>query len=437
MKHTNIYKRILQTIAAFAIVMGFAACSKQEAPIEILLFSDKITIMGNGEEAVKFTVTANNEDVTEESEIFMSEENSPSQGWTILGSRNFSSKKSGHYRFHAKYGEYLSGDIKIEVLQASAPEPPDEIIPEPDPDPDPDPKPDPKPDPDPGIEGKTIVFVEGVSMDNGWYDVNKMGNGTLNGDINMCWAAASANMIQWWQDRYVAAGNELPAEAVTGKGKVHVEAAGRSYELALMELFHKEWDNSKGCNTAESIPWYFEGVNYGQTATPGSQAVPLTAGGYWKNIWSGIYPLLYHEYSYMFGWYKNLYTTEYTAYEHWGNGSTILPEERYAKFSEMVVEFIERGIASMAITLNANGGLNHATTIWGYEIDNKTKLITRLWITDSDDLTDEPKREILNEYQVSYNTSDKYITLASSSVRYGKCYVISLSPLSGYKKRVS
>jgi hypothetical protein len=85
----------LQTIAAFAIVMCFAACSKQETPIEILLFSDKITIMGNGEEAVKFTVTANNEDVTEESEIFMSEENSPAQGWTILGSRNFSSKNTG------------------------------------------------------------------------------------------------------------------------------------------------------------------------------------------------------------------------------------------------------------------------------------------------------------------------------------------------------
>ena len=63
-------------------------------------------------------------------------------------------------------------------------------------------------------EGKSIVFVEGVTSASGWYDVNKMGDGTLNGDVNMCWAAASANMIQWWQDRYVAAGKSLPSTAV-------------------------------------------------------------------------------------------------------------------------------------------------------------------------------------------------------------------------------
>ena len=67
-----------------------------------------------------------------------------------------------------------------------------------------------------------------------------------------------------------------------------------------------------------------------------------------------------------------------------------------------------------------------------YEIDNATGLLTRLWITDSDDLINEPKQQLLNEYEVSYNTGDSFITLSSSSVRYGKCYVISLNPFSGY-----
>ena len=277
------------------------------------------------------------------------------------------------------------------------------------------------------------MFVDGVTVDSGWYDVNKMGDGTLNGDINMCWAAASANMIQWWQDRYVAAGNSLPKSAVSGPGTVYVAAAGREYELALMDMYHSEWNNDKGCHTAESVPWYFEGVNYGETASAGSQAYPLTDGGYWKDIWPEVYPHLYHEYTYMFGWYVDLYTSEFTAYEHWGNGTSLYGVERHRKFSDFIVQFVDRGIASMAITLNPNGGLHHATTVWGYEIDNASGLVTRLWITDSDDQISEPKQQLLNEYQVSYSPGDKFITLTSDAVRYRKCYVVSLNPFSGYK----
>ena len=311
------------------------------------------------------------------------------------------------------------------------PEP--EPTPEPEPDPTPEPEPEPEPEPDVPQQGNSIVFVDGVTVDSGWYDVNKMGDGTLNGDINMCWAAASANMIQWWQDRYVAAGNSLPKSAVSGPGTVYVASAGREYELALMDMYHSEWNNDKGCHTAESIPWYFEGVNYGETASAGSQAYPLTDGGYWEDIWPEVYPHLYHEYTYMFGWYVDLYTSEFTAYEHWGNGTSLYGVERHRKFSDFIVQFVDRGIASMVITLNPNGGLHHATTVWGYEIDNASGLVTRLWITDSDDQISEPKQQLLNEYQVSYTPGDKFITLTSEAVRYRKCYIVSLNPFSGYK----
>ena len=319
--------------------------------------------------------------------------------------------------------------------QPDEPEVPVDPEPEPIPEPEPDPTPEPEPEPEPDVpqQGNSIVFVDGVTVDSGWYDVNKMGDGTLNGDINMCWAAASANMIQWWQDRYVAAGNSLPKSAVSGPGTVYVASAGREYELALMDMYHSEWNNEKGCHTAESIPWYFEGVNYGETASAGSQAYPLTDGGYWKDIWPEVYPHLYHEYTYMFGWYVDLYTSEFTAYEHWGNGTSLYGVERHRKFSDFIVQFVDRGIASMAITLNPNGGLHHATTVWGYEIDNASGLVTRLWITDSDDQISEPKQQLLNEYQVSYTPGDKFITLTSEAVRYRKCYIVSLNPFSGYK----
>ena len=325
-------------------------------------------------------------------------------------------------------------EVPVDPEPEPTPEPEPEPTPEPDPDPTPEPEPEPEPEePDVPQQGNSIVFVDGVTVDSGWYDVNKMGDGTLNGDINMCWAAASANMIQWWQDRYVAAGNSLPKSAVSGPGTVYVASAGREYELALMDMYHSEWNNDKGCHTAESIPWYFEGVNYGETASAGSQAYPLTDGGYWKDIWPEVYPHLYHEYTYMFGWYVDLYTSEFTAYEHWGNGTSLYGVERHRKFSDFIVQFVDRGIASMAITLNPNGGLHHATTVWGYEIDNASGLVTRLWITDSDDQISEPKQQLLNEYQVSYSPGDKFITLTSDAVRYRKCYVVSLNPFSGYK----
>ena len=276
-------------------------------------------------------------------------------------------------------------------------------------------------------EGKSIVFVEGVSCESGWYDVNKVGKGE-NGDINMCWAASAANIIQWWQDIYVSKGGKLPAGAITGPGE--------TYELALMEMFHTQWNNDKGGHVVEAVPWYFEGVNYGENASPGSQAYPLTGynGGFYKSVWEDIYPCLYHEYSYMFDWYQNLYVGDFNNYSLWGDGSGLTGKARLKYFTQLVAQFIDRGIASLTVSLSSDlRTLHHATTIWGYEIDNETGLLTRLWITDSDDLEKEPKEQLLNEYQVSIGDGNSHIKLSSSEVRYGALYVVALTPVSGYK----
>lgn len=279
----------------------------------------------------------------------------------------------------------------------------------------------------PPTEGKSIVFVEGVSQESGWYDVNKVGKGD-NGDINMCWAASAANIIQWWQDVYVSKGGVLPLGAITGPGE--------TYELALMEMYHTQWNNAAGGFVAEAVPWYFEGVYYGENAAAGSQAYPLegSEGGYFKSVWDEIYPHLYHEYSYMFDWYQDLYVGDFNNYYLWGNGSDLKGEDRLRYFTQLVVDFVDRGIASLTIALSSDlRTLHHATTIWGYEIDHSTGLLTRLWITDSDDLETEPKEQLLNEYNVSIGDGNSHIKLSSSSVRYGACYVVSLMPVSGYK----
>lgn len=359
----------------------------------ITLTVDKNTITANGtERATLRVVDEDGVDVTSQSEIFHS------SGSRFVGT-TFSTTTPGSYSFYAELNGVRSNTVTIRAEEVAD-------------------------------TSKNIIFAEGVTLTSGWYDVNKVGQGD-NGDIQMCWAASAANMIQWFQDRYVAAGNKLPSTAVTGPGK------GGTYELALMDMFHSEWDNSLGGHVNEAIPWYFEGkLNGGEYATAGSQAVPLTAGGYWKSVWSKVLPHLYHEYEFRLGFtvYNNLYTISYNNYYLWGNGSDLLGVDRLQYVTDLVVESIERGVASMTValspTLNSN---HHAVTLWGYEIDNATGLLSRVWITDSDDMVTEPKTRVIHEYKVSIGEGQSHVHLTSPDSRYAAgLYIVSICPFSGY-----
>ena len=282
-------------------------------------------------------------------------------------------------------------------------------------------------------DSKSIVFAEGVSTSSGWYDVNKLKQGGE--DINMCWAASASNIIQWWQDRYVAAGNTLPAGAVTGPGtKEYPE--GYKYNLALMELYRDLWWNGKGGGTDHGVIWYFEGRNVQKYAEDGTIAQPnsSTSGGYYSSVWNEILPKVYHEYkSDLFpSEFSDLISKEFNNYYIWGNGSGLTGDARLKKFSDLVVEFIDRGVVSLVISLNSNGGLLHATTLWGYEIDKATGMLTKVWITDSDDMhqsgSGDPTQQKLQEYSVSFDGSKVKL----SGAPYGQCWAMSLLPVSGY-----
>ena len=370
---------------------------EEEKPIELV--ATELTIKANGVDATKFTVTQDGANVTDKSTIYVNE--------SILNGNRFITTIPGTYTVYAVKGSVKSNELTITAEEVTS-------------------------------TGKTIVFAEGVTLTSGWYDVNKKANGD-NGDINMCWAATSSNMIQWFQDRYKAAGKTLPAGATDGPGVTSYTNYG-PYELELMNVFHSEWDNSRGGHMQEAIPWYFEGkLNGGEFASPNSQAVPKTAGGYWKSIWdSEVYPYVYHEYENVIAPgvegldLKNLYITIFNNYYLWGNGTSYQGTERLAEFSKLVVEIFRHGMAGLTINLGANlNAVSHATTLWGYEIDNATGLITRLWITDSDDLMSEPKTPMLNEYNVSVGDGNSNIKLTGDT-RYGACYVVSLHPFAGY-----
>ena len=358
---------------------------EEEKPIKIT--ATETTIKANGVDSTKFTVTQDGANVTDKSTIYINE--------SILNGNRFITTTPGTYTVYAVKGSVKSNELTITAEEVTS-------------------------------TGKTIVFADGVTLTSGWYDVNKKAQGN-NGDINMCWAATSSNMIQWFQDRYKAAGKTLPAGAVDGPGVTSYTNYG-PYELELMNVFLTQWDNSRGGHMEQAIPWYFEGVlNGGEYASPGSQAVPKTDGGFWKSIWSDVKANMYCGYGSTVG-----YTTCYNNYYQWGNGTDLLGAERLAYFTDLVVTAFEHGMAGLTISLSANlYSLHHATTLWGYEIDNATGLLTRVWITDSDDIMTEPKTPLLNEYSVSIDEGKSEIKLTGNT-RYGACWVVSLHPFSGY-----
>ena len=368
------------------------AVAEPEKPI--VLTASTTSITANGSDAVTFTVTQENIDVTSQASIFVNNQK--------LASNVFTTFSAGTYTAYAQKNDAKSNEITINVEAAQD-------------------------------MGKSVVFAEGVSLTSGWYDVNKLKNG--GGDINMCWAASASNIIQWWQDRYVEAGNTLPSTAVTGPGtKIYPE--GYKYNLALMELYRDLWWNGKGGDTDHGVIWYFEGRNVQKYASEGSHAQPNdnTSGGYYSSIWNQILPKVYHEYkSDIFpNEFYNLISKEYNNYSNWGNGSGVSGIQQLKKFSDLVVEFIDRGVISFVISLNSNGGLLHATTLWGYEIDNATGMLTKVWITDSDDMhqngAGDPTQQKLQEYSVNYDGSKVKLTGAP----YGACWAMSLIPVSGY-----
>ena len=358
---------------------------EEEKPIELV--ATELTIKANGVDATKFTVTQDGANVTDKSTIYVNE--------SILNGNRFITTTPGTYTVYAVNGEQKSNELTITAEEVTS-------------------------------TGKTIVFAEGVTLTSGWYDVNKKAQGN-NGDINMCWAATSSNMIQWFQDRYKAAGKTLPASAVDGSGVTSYTNYG-PYELELMNVFLTQWDNSRGGHMEQAIPWYFEGVlNGGEYASPGSQAVPKTDGGFWKSIWNDVKANMFCGYGSTVG-----YTTCYNNYYQWGNGTDLLGAERLAYFTDLVVTAFEHGMAGLTISLSANlYSLHHATTLWGYEIDNATGLLTRVWITDSDDIMTEPKTPLLNEYSVSIDEGKSEIKLTGNT-RHGACWVVSLHPFAGY-----
>lgn len=351
----------------------------------LTLSASKSSIDANGVDSTLLSVTEKGGgDVTAQCTLYMDD-------GTKLNSPTFTTTTPGTYYLYAERNGVKSNILTITAMEVTT-------------------------------TGTTTIFAEGVTLTSGWYDVNKKSTSQVaQADAMMCWAASSSNIAQWFQDRYVADGNTLPAGCPNGTSSKY------GYELQIMDTFRDNWENlARGSWTDGGVIWYFEGRDLYTTNGTTNRAYPRSGtGGYFAAQWPSIVANMHQYEDLVWGWLYNptTYITEVNNY-NWRGSSVADPLMR---FSEYIIEAFEHGMSSMAVAMSSNFNGAHAVTIWGYEVDNATGYVTKLYIADSDD----GSTPTLQPYSVRSDGSNAKIVLKG----YTTYYPFALYPMAGYNSR--
>ena len=191
-------------------------------------------------------------------------------------------------------------------------------------------------------------WATGVDEKGGWYDFDKKFDGR---DNNMCWAAATASVVAWWQDRNKALALE----------------AGAPLGDAVWTEFTSSFSNASGY-PHDGMFWYFSGDMYESYIIGGRTEYGQEHGGYYKGLLTG-------EPGYQI--------SSVMPMQNWGDSKLM---------SSTLCSLLDSGYG-IALALNGvyevspgyYSSYGHAITLWGVEINTETGLAERMWITDSDD----------------------------------------------------
>ena len=259
--------------------------------------------------------------------------------------------------------------------------------------------------PAPGANEVGSAWAPGVSSGKGWIDVNKahypysgedaweMGKGSVSSytDSNMCWAAQSSNMLQYWQNVYVAAGNVLPAGVPNGYIGGRENKTRRQYQI--FEYFIENWTDDGG-SAEYGIPWYFSGGFYSEVPTGLGWSEYLGGaekGGFFKNIYPTAENL------------KNSGDFLFYTYSSKDSSNTF---NSLKGFSSLLINSLQDAVVGLNIYVPQSSGtsLKHAVTVWGCDYD-AAGIVTKIYLTDSDD-----GEVALKSFALSENSGSIYLT---------------------------
>lgn len=199
------------------------------------------------------------------------------------------------------------------------------------------------------------IWVNGVSKESGWCDANKtheddvkydwMWNPTYPNDPsgvgaktddNMCYAAAAANVLAWWQNQFI-----IPDSVPQGVDSIWNTLVNNSTK-------------DSGSQVPYAIEWWLTGKIS-------------------SNTYSGL--LTPHD------GYFSQYTEGQTIYSPTGTNNFVCKINK-----PTAAAIIDAMSSGKAITLATSA---HTVTLWGIEYSNE--VISKFWVTDSDDYTMKPE----------------------------------------------
>lgn len=187
--------------------------------------------------------------------------------------------------------------------------------------------------------------IKGLKWDKsyGWYDLNKTEPHSGGIDSDLCWAAVSANAIQWWLDQnkdYLTRYNYSGPKLFTD-----------SYHSEVFDLYKRHFKN-KGGDLKASMDWFFNGL-YAHLPLPGA------------------------------GFLRQAFGADFKAVEQIGAHAST--------FSEDIAKALKSG-ESISCDLKYPRGYLHALSVWGAEFDDKGE-VSHLYLTDSNDKDDAEQKE--------------------------------------------
>lgn len=222
------------------------------------------------------------------------------------------------------------------------------------------------------------LFAPGVTKESGWYDTNKA---FTSEDSQLCWAATATNVVTWWMDNYERGGGDLSG--------IPARTTSQVFQNFQTNFYNTGYDNGAGVN------WYFTG-KFSTGTEPAELEVP-NSGGYLSGL-DGVggrksWELINGDFKYM----GVAETGRVFLNNMSGNYYSDQPLYSLESFSETILAQLAQG-ASM-LSLHKVSGISHSghsITLWGCDYDEATKLVTKIYVTDSDDYYDG-----LKEYSIS------------------------------------
>ncbi len=227
------------------------------------------------------------------------------------------------------------------------------------------------------------LFAPGVSRDKGWKNATKEWG---HRDSSLCFAAASSNLIAWYLQRYKELNPQDTQDFET-------------HEEQIFEHFRKGWDPNSGGESKEALSWYFTGKFPSGQDQPsnGAQLTGKEPGGYlfgklphnrgerlpWAMVSLDWDPKEEFE---VFGAYRD---HKFPFIEEVGGIYSNGPFSTLERFSKHILRQLHYGASILSIipeSVIAPSG--HAITLWGADYDVKSGLVTRIYVTDSDDGVD-------------------------------------------------